>query len=101
MIMYSPDSTRRVYKFEVRGSNDSVLPMIWAVDAVGIGAVSNEFRAPYCTKSWRSEDQGYLSSVVVCPQSSICVRPCEKGEPLNEAYAPYFLANSTDSDRAA
>jgi len=40
------ESTRREYRFDVYGSKHSLLPRICAVDAVGIGATSNEFRTP-------------------------------------------------------
>ena len=42
----SPLSTRRVYRFDVYGSKDSLLPRICAVDAVGMGASSSELRTP-------------------------------------------------------
>ena len=39
-------------KLDVNGSNDSLLPKICAVDAVGIGATNNEFLTPYVTTSF-------------------------------------------------
>ena len=57
ITMNSPDNTRRTYKLEVRGLKDSVFPMICAVDAVGIHAISNEFLAPYCITSRRKDSQ--------------------------------------------
>ena len=44
--MNSPASTLLLYMLEVNGSVLSLLPMIWAVEAVGIGAISRELRTP-------------------------------------------------------
>ena len=48
----SPESTLLVYRFEVYGSKDSLFPNICEVEAVGIGAISNEFLMPYFTISF-------------------------------------------------
>ena len=45
----SPAKTRRVYKLLVYGSNDSLFDKIQLVEAVGIGAISNEFLIPFLT----------------------------------------------------
>lgn len=42
----SPLKTRLEYKFEVKASNVSLFPSIYEVDAVGIGAINNEFHIP-------------------------------------------------------
>ena len=44
--MNSPASTLLLYIFEVKGSVLSLLPIICAVDAVGIGAIRSELRTP-------------------------------------------------------
>lgn len=44
--MNSPARTLLVYRFEVYGSKLSLFPRIYEVEAVGIGATSNEFLAP-------------------------------------------------------
>ena len=43
--------------FEVKGSNDSLLPRICDVDAVGMGAQSREFLAPKRMTFWRRPSQ--------------------------------------------
>jgi hypothetical protein len=58
--MNSPDSTLLVYKLEVYGSKDSALPSICDVEAVGIGAINNEFRAPKLVMSFLRRFQSYL-----------------------------------------
>ena len=45
-IVNSPASTLLLYIFEVKGSVLSLLPIICAVDAVGIGAIRSELRTP-------------------------------------------------------
>merc|ERR1711887_343919 len=60
----SPARTRLVNMFDVKGSNDSLLPRIWAVDAVGIGASSSEFRHPCSAKSLRNLAQSHLEEGV-------------------------------------
>ena len=45
-MVNSPASTLLLYILDVNGSVLSLLPMIWAVEAVGIGAISRELRTP-------------------------------------------------------
>ena len=52
-IVNSPASTLLLYIFEVKGSVLSLLPIICAVDAVGIGAISSELRTPANMMNWR------------------------------------------------
>ena len=55
-MVNSPASTLLLYIFDVKGSVLSLLPMIWAVEAVGIGAISSELRTP--TINFRMYMQG-------------------------------------------
>lgn len=59
--IYSPDNTRHVYRLDVIGSNVSMLPNIYDVDAVGIGAISKEFLTPYCLICYHKVVQSQLS----------------------------------------
>ena len=45
-MVNSPARTLLLYIFEVKGSVLSLLPIIWAVDAVGMGAIRRELRTP-------------------------------------------------------
>lgn len=57
--------------FEVYASIDSLLPRIWAVDAVGMGANSNELRTPYLAIFSFRAAQSHRS-VGVTPHISYC-----------------------------
>lgn len=46
--------------FDVNGSNDSLLPRICEVEAVGIGETRSELRAPYYITSLLNLSQSYL-----------------------------------------
>merc|ERR1719174_1834367 len=76
----SPARTRRVYMLDVKGSKDSLLPRIWAVEAVGMGARRREFRQPCSARSARSVDQSQRSDGWT-PQRSGCSLPSDVGEP--------------------
>ena len=52
-MVNSPASTLLLYMLEVNGSVLSLLPIIWAVEAVGIGAMSRELRTPVWVKEMR------------------------------------------------
>ena len=60
MIVNVPANVVREYKLDVMGSNASVFPKIWAVDAVGIGATNKELRMPCCAR-FLKESQSYIS----------------------------------------
>jgi hypothetical protein len=47
--------------FVLNGSKLSLLPNIYDVDAVGIGATNKEFLAPNSITSFLRDDQSYLS----------------------------------------
>jgi hypothetical protein len=56
-MVNSPASTLLLYMLDVNGSVLSLLPMIWAVEAVGIGAISRELRTPKI-KERRDDERG-------------------------------------------
>ena len=89
----SPESTRRVYRLDVYGSNDSLLPRIWAVDAVGIGATSSELRTPCSATEARNAVQSQRS-VVVTPHMSGCILPFDIGLPSYVSYGPCETNNN-------
>ena len=63
-----------------KGSIDSLLPRICAVDAVGIGATSSELRMPNLTSRALSAAQSKRFEGVT-PQRSNCSWPLLAGEP--------------------
>ena len=75
-----PASTRRVYRLDVYGSKHSLLPRIWAVDAVGIGASSSELRTPWFLMRPLSATQSHRFDGVT-PHMSNCSTPLLMGEP--------------------
>merc|ERR1740121_850991 len=97
----SPESTRRTYKFCVYGSNDSLLPRICAVLAVGIGATNREFRKPcFAIFAFRAV-QSHRPLFGVVPQRSNCNLPLLAGEPPYVSYVPSRSAKSQDASQAA
>jgi len=100
MTVNSPANTLLLYMFEVKGSVDSLLPIIWAVDAVGIGANNNELRTPYWDIFWRSVTQSHRL-LGVTPHMSNCNTPWDIGEPSYELYGPDIWASSHDASTAA
>ena len=66
--------------FEVNGSIDSLLPRIWAVDAVGIGARRSELRRPCAAILALSAAQSHRA-LGATPHRSYCSSPREAGEP--------------------
>lgn len=78
----SPESTFLVYKFDVYGSKDSLLPKIYDVDAVGIGATNKEFLIPYYITSFLSESQSNLPEGLWFHISNYSI-PLEIGDPGN------------------
>ena len=56
----SPESTLLEYRLEVNASKVSLLPNIYAEDAVGIGAKRREFLMPYFYMSFLRESQSYI-----------------------------------------
>ena len=81
MQMNSPARTRLVKTFDVHGSKLSLLPRIYDVEAVGIGARSKELRAPYFMTSLRSPSQSYLVEQGLTFQRSNWNYPFDKGDP--------------------
>merc|ERR1719397_535954 len=57
----SPANVRRTYIFDVYGSKHSLLPKIWEVDAVGIGATNKLFLTPYFLISFLKPFQSQFS----------------------------------------
>merc|ERR1712118_3371 len=96
----SPDRTRRTYKFCVYGSNDSLLPQIWAVLAVGIGATSNEFRIPCCAILAFNSVQFHRPLLGLTFHKSNCNLPSLAGEPAYVSYGPSRSANSHEASQA-
>merc|ERR1719197_1152462 len=76
----SPAKTRLVNMLDVNGSKDSLLPRIWAVDAVGIGASNNELRQPCSARSLRSWAQSHREEGVTFHRSGWS-SPWEVGDP--------------------
>merc|ERR1719263_458977 len=76
----SPARTRLVNMFDVNGSKDSLFPKIWAVEAVGIGARSNEFLHPCSARSLRNLAQSHLEEGVTFQRSGWS-NPWDVGEP--------------------
>ena len=84
----------------VYGSKHSLLPRIWAVDAVGMGAMSNELRMP-CSLISSFKMSHSQRSDGFTPQRSNWSLPSLAGEPSNVSYAPSSLAMSLDAVQAA
>lgn len=78
----------------VKGSTLSLLPRICAVEAVGIGATSSEFRRP-CSAILAFRPAQSCLSEGVTPQRSNWRRPSEAGEPSYVSYVPSSLASYT------
>merc|ERR1719198_1234794 len=76
----SPARVRRVYKLDVYGSKHSLLPRICAVEAVGIGATSNELRNPTLEILCFNVDQSQRVDGVT-PHRSNWRSPLAAGEP--------------------
>lgn len=76
----------------VKGSTLSLLPKIWAVEAVGIGATSREFRRP-CSAILAFRPAQSCLSVGFTPQRSNWSRPSEAGDPAYVSYVPSSLAS--------
>jgi hypothetical protein len=77
----SPASTRRLYTLDVKGSVDSLLPRICAVEAVGMGASSSELRRPCLTTRAFSASQSKRPEEGFTPHMSNCSTPLLAGEP--------------------
>ncbi len=99
MTKNSPAITRLTYKLLVNGSNDSLLPKIYAVDAVGISAMSKELRSPLATILSLSPFQSYFPDKTLAPSfhMSNYKMPLDAGDPSNEAYGPSRSASAQDS----
>jgi len=95
----SPDSTRRLYMLDVKGSMDSLLPRICAVDAVGMGAMSSELRRPVAAIFALSVAQSQRSEGVT-PQRSYWSFPWCAGDPSKVSYAPSSAASSAEDSTA-
>lgn len=78
----SPDKTLLVYRFVVYGSKLSLLPNIYEVDAVGIGAINNEFLIPWILISFFKVSQSYPFVGTLFHKSNYNF-PSLAGEPLN------------------
>lgn len=63
------------------GSNDSLFPSIWDVEAVGIGATNKEFLAPNYLTSYLKASQSYLLVYGFSFQRSNWNNPSDNGEP--------------------
>ena len=59
----------------------SLLPRIWLVDAVGIGASSSELRSPCCLISAFSASQSHRPESGFTDHMSNCRMPLDAGEP--------------------
>merc|ERR1719399_2612794 len=88
----SPARTRLVNMLLVKGSKLSLLPRIWAVDAVGIGARRSELRQPCSARSRLSWAQSHLLLGVTFHRSG-CNKPWDVGEPSYVSYVPCSLAS--------
>merc|ERR1711972_426948 len=97
----SPESVRLTYKFCVYGSKLSLLPRIWAVLAVGIGATRSEFRRPCCAIFVFKAVQSQRPLFGVRPHKSNCSWPLLAGEPAKVSYGPSRSDNSHDASHAA
>ena len=82
--------SQRVNMFDVNGSKDSLLPKIWAVEAVGIGARSNEFRQPCSARSFLNWAQSHLLLGVTFHRSGWS-KPWEVGDPSYVSYGALLL----------
>ena len=94
--MNSPAMTLLVYTFEVYGSNDSLLPKIYEVDAVGMGESKSEFLTPCSITCFLKASQSYLSCLGLTFHKSNWNFPSDKGEPLKVEYGPSSFAISMD-----
>jgi len=109
----------------VNGSMHSLLPRIWLVLAVGMGAIMSELRTPYLMTSARSDSQSRPRAGLGCLMlthththvsqiSYVLCNACDKkptfwfhmsnwkmpwlmGEPGKVSYGPSFLANSIEA----
>ena len=96
----SPESTRRMYMFEVNGSKHSLFPKIWAVEAVGMGAIKRELRMPYFRISSRNTSHSQRPEGFTFHMSNWKI-PLDMGEPSYELYGPSSLAMSLEEVSAA
>ena len=76
------ETTPPARRFEVYGSKHSLLPKIWEVDAVGIGANNNEFLTPCFLTFCFSFVQSHLPESGVIPHMSNWKIDFDTGEPL-------------------
>lgn len=76
----------------VKGSTLSLLPKIWAVEAVGIGATSREFLRP-CSAILAFRPAQSCLSVGFTPQRSNWRRPSDAGDPAYVSYVPSSFAS--------
>ena len=82
---------------EVYGSKHSLLPRIWEVEAVGIGASSSELRTPCCAILLRRASQSHLeegSGKVVCEGSVRSPKPSSIRAVCTQA----LLVSTTDQE---
>jgi hypothetical protein len=93
-------NTRRLYILDVNGSVDSLLPIICAVEAVGIGAINNELRIPCSATLARNPAQSQRPPGVTSHISG-CIIPLDIGEPSYDEYGPSFLAKSIEASTDA
>merc|ERR1719198_1508879 len=91
-VTNSPERTLRTYRFCVYGSNDSLLPSICAVLAVGIGATSKEFRIPCLAIRDLRSDQSHRPELGFTPHMSNCNCPLLAGDPSYVSYGPSVTA---------
>jgi hypothetical protein len=66
---------------EVYGSKHSLLPRIWEVEAVGMGATRRELRTPCAAMAARRPAQSHRSEGAGAPHMSCWRTPLETGEP--------------------
>merc|ERR1719341_3191474 len=84
---------------EVYASTLSLLPRIWAVEAVGMGANSREFRIP-CLAILAFRLAQSCRLVGVTPHMSYCNCPLLTGLPSYVSYVPNSAASSQLASRA-
>ena len=101
-----PPSVLRAYRFAVGGSNDSVLPRICDVDAVGMRPMSSELRTPWRAMRSRSAAQSNIvawqCSAAPPRHASNCSSPRDTGEPAYDGCgSPARSASAHDSLSAA